>query len=252
MARSRRRLGVKMPGVSTSRTWLSPRIRMPRTRKRVVCALGVTMESLAPVRRFSSVDLPALGAPTMATKPQRWVIGRRSSRAAAAQAFGVALAGAAAFAALPGALDLDGEDGGVGGAGAGGLDVVGQGERAGHEPFLQRGLRVLGRADLRVHRGGPGACGRSGGRVQPGVEEQRADRRLHRVGQRVGELADAGARLAGADGQGGVEAEALRRSRPGRGGTPGGRSGGRARLPARAGSARSAIRRRRGRARGRR
>ena len=66
MARSSLRLGAKMPGVSTSRIWAVPRIRMPSTRNRVVCALGLTMDSLAPVSRFSSVDLPAFGAPTMA------------------------------------------------------------------------------------------------------------------------------------------------------------------------------------------
>ena len=52
-----------MPGVSTSSTWLSPRIMMPSTRNRVVCAFGVTMDSFAPVSRLSSVDLPAFGAP---------------------------------------------------------------------------------------------------------------------------------------------------------------------------------------------
>ena len=61
MARSSLRRGRKMPGVSTRRICAGPRIRTPSTRKRVVCALGLTMESLAPVRRFSRVDLPALG-----------------------------------------------------------------------------------------------------------------------------------------------------------------------------------------------
>src|ERR1044071_6383239 len=44
---------------------------MPSTRRRVVCALGETMEIFAPITRFSSVDLPVLGAPIRATKPQR-------------------------------------------------------------------------------------------------------------------------------------------------------------------------------------
>ena len=73
MARSSLRFGAKMPGVSTSRIWLAPRMRMPRTRNRVVCAFGLTMDSFAPVSRFSSVDLPAFGAPTMAANPQREV-----------------------------------------------------------------------------------------------------------------------------------------------------------------------------------
>ncbi len=71
MARSRRRLGLKMPGVSTKTIWLAPTIAMPRMRLRVVWTLWVTIETLAPTRRLSSVDLPAFGAPTSATKPQR-------------------------------------------------------------------------------------------------------------------------------------------------------------------------------------
>ena len=69
IARSSRRRGVKMPGVSTSSTWLAPRIMIPRTRNRVVCAFGVTIDSFAPASRLTSVDLPAFGAPTTATKP---------------------------------------------------------------------------------------------------------------------------------------------------------------------------------------
>ena len=72
MALSRRRRGVKMPGVSTSTIWASPSIAMPRTGKRVVCTFCVTIETLDPVSRFTSVDLPALGAPMMAAKPARW------------------------------------------------------------------------------------------------------------------------------------------------------------------------------------
>jgi hypothetical protein len=36
MARSRRRFGLKMPGVSTSTIWASPSMAMPRTSARVV------------------------------------------------------------------------------------------------------------------------------------------------------------------------------------------------------------------------
>ena len=63
--------GEKMPGVSTKMIWAGPSTRMPSTRRRVVCTLGETMETLAPTRRLSRVDLPALGAPMIATKPQR-------------------------------------------------------------------------------------------------------------------------------------------------------------------------------------
>src|SRR5688500_3281444 len=60
-----------MPGVSTRMTWALPTIAMPRTGPRVVCALCVTMETLAPTSALVSVDLPLFGAPINATKPQR-------------------------------------------------------------------------------------------------------------------------------------------------------------------------------------
>ena len=43
----------------------------PRTWKRVVWTLGVTMETLRPTSAFTRVDFPAFGAPMMATKPAR-------------------------------------------------------------------------------------------------------------------------------------------------------------------------------------
>jgi hypothetical protein len=71
MARSSRRFGRKMPGVSTKTIWVSPWVAMPRTMARVVCTLWVTIDTLAPTSWFRSVDLPALGAPISATKPER-------------------------------------------------------------------------------------------------------------------------------------------------------------------------------------
>src|SRR6185369_18080087 len=71
MARSRRRFGWKMPGVSTRMTCDGPIKAMPRTGPRVVCALWVTIETLAPTSALVSVDLPLFGAPISATKPQR-------------------------------------------------------------------------------------------------------------------------------------------------------------------------------------
>ena len=44
---------------------------MPRTGPRVVCALWVTIETLAPTSALVNVDLPLFGAPISATKPQR-------------------------------------------------------------------------------------------------------------------------------------------------------------------------------------
>ena len=71
MARSSRRLGAKMPGVSTKMICAAPSMTMPRTSARVVCTLRETIDTLAPTSALSSVDLPALGAPISATKPQR-------------------------------------------------------------------------------------------------------------------------------------------------------------------------------------
>ena len=47
-----------------------PSIAMPRISARVVCTLCETMVTLEPTSALSSVDLPALGAPISATKPQ--------------------------------------------------------------------------------------------------------------------------------------------------------------------------------------
>src|SRR4029078_2240086 len=43
----------------------------PRNSVRVVCTLGVTIATLLPTSALISVDLPALGAPISAMKPQR-------------------------------------------------------------------------------------------------------------------------------------------------------------------------------------
>src|ERR1700753_2482124 len=75
MARSSRRRGAKMPGVSTKMSCEEPSIAMPRSSARVVCTFGVTMAILLPTRALSSVDLPALVAPISATKPQRVSVG---------------------------------------------------------------------------------------------------------------------------------------------------------------------------------
>ena len=46
---------------------------MPRTIARVVWTLWLTIDTLVPTSRLTSVDLPALGAPISATKPARVV-----------------------------------------------------------------------------------------------------------------------------------------------------------------------------------
>src|SRR6202166_4808360 len=71
IARSSRRLGRKIPGVSTRMIWALLSITMPRISARVVCTLRETIVTLEPTRALTSVDLPTLGAPISATKPQR-------------------------------------------------------------------------------------------------------------------------------------------------------------------------------------
>lgn len=65
------------PGVSVSTSWLAPSMTMPRTGTRVVCTLCETIDTLVPTSALTRVDLPALGLPKMAMKPQRgvWLAG---------------------------------------------------------------------------------------------------------------------------------------------------------------------------------
>src|SRR5208282_1417123 len=60
-----------MPGVSISRSCASGSLRMPRIRRRVVCGRDVTIATLWPTIRLSSVDLPTLERPPSTTKPAR-------------------------------------------------------------------------------------------------------------------------------------------------------------------------------------
>ena len=81
----RRCSGRWMPGVSMNTIWPPSPLRTPRMRVRVVCGLSETIATFWPTSRFSSVDLPALGRPTSATKPAFMRIaprpGNRESRA---------------------------------------------------------------------------------------------------------------------------------------------------------------------------
>src|SRR5450631_930779 len=91
IARSSLRLGRKMPGVSTRMIWALLSMTMPRISARVVCTLRETMVTLEPTSALTSVDLPTLGAPISATKPQPVagfpVLSGISSIIAAADAF---------------------------------------------------------------------------------------------------------------------------------------------------------------------
>src|SRR6266436_5887270 len=70
IARSSRRFGEKIPGVSTRMICALFSITMPRIRARVVCTLRETIVTLEPTSALTSVDLPTFGAPISATKPQ--------------------------------------------------------------------------------------------------------------------------------------------------------------------------------------
>ena len=59
--------GRRMPGVSSRMHWKPGPEWTPMMRCRVVCALGVTIDSFWPRMALSSVLLPALGLPMMAT-----------------------------------------------------------------------------------------------------------------------------------------------------------------------------------------
>ncbi len=50
---------------------VSSLVRMPVMRWRVVCDLREVMDTFCPTSAFISVDLPTLGLPTMAIRPQR-------------------------------------------------------------------------------------------------------------------------------------------------------------------------------------
>ena len=69
------------PGVSTSTSWASGRVRMPRTACRVVCGRLEVIAIFSPTRALVSVDLPALGRPTRLAKPEREVVTQPSCQA---------------------------------------------------------------------------------------------------------------------------------------------------------------------------
>src|SRR4030095_8670766 len=71
IARSSRRLGAKMPGVSTRTICALSSMTMPRISARVVCTFFETMVTFEPTSALTRVDLPTFGAPINATKPQR-------------------------------------------------------------------------------------------------------------------------------------------------------------------------------------
>src|SRR6202044_3726742 len=158
MARSSRRRGEKMPGVSTKISCAAPSMAMPRTRIRVVCTFGVTIEILAPTSALSSVDLPTFGAPISATKPARFswsaastiALGDLDARAGEHGGSGRLLGGTLgpgdAFGRPEGGkLYGDAKLGIVVGTGARDFAVDGCREAARLRPFLQHGFWIAQR-----------------------------------------------------------------------------------------------------------
>src|SRR4051812_3112367 len=196
MARSSRRLGEKMPGVSTRMICERPSMTMPRISARVVCTLRETMVTLEPTSALTSVDLPTLGAPISATKPQRVSAGAAAAGsdlsviAAAAHAFALdhhrcrnllsrPLRAADAFRRLqPRQVDRDPELRIVMRAGALDLAIDGRRQTLTLRPFLQHRLRIAQGPSRLVHPLSPVALDEARCRLIAAVEEHRADHRF--------------------------------------------------------------------------
>src|SRR5215813_6233641 len=231
MARSSRRLGAKMPGVSMKTSCEPSTVAMPRSNARVVCTLWDTIATLVPTSALISVDLPTLGAPINAINPQRacsplrpfagttsptacsrkdaW--DERRPRLSTIEAVGFdagarqhggggGLFGGAFGAAKSlgrrqvGKLDGDAEFRIVVGALA--LDLaIGRGRQPPRlRPLLQYGFRIAQRARRRAHALAPQPLDeRRRGRISA-VDEHRADQRLANVGEDGGAPAAAGVR----------------------------------------------------------
>src|SRR5262245_23751784 len=231
MARSSRRLGAKMPGVSTKTSWERPAMAMPRSKARVVCTLCDTMATLLPTSALISVDLPTLGAPISAMNPHRVSSGGadRSTSGRGAPSSRRGAARAWRFASAIAAVRLDagvrqhgGRGGLLGGAfraaeplrrrkvgkldghakfrimvGTLALDLtVGRCRQAARlRPLLQHRLRIAQRPGGRAHALAPEPLDQRGGGRIPAVDEHRSDHRLADVGQDRDAAAAAGISL---------------------------------------------------------
>src|SRR6266436_3664409 len=199
MARSRRRFGEKMPGVSTRMICALFSITMPRIRARVVCTLRETIVTLEPTSALTSVDLPTLGAPISATKPQAVAGAARSSGLSVIAAAGDAfardhrgrrvlfcgpLAAADAFGRLQaGQIHRDTKLRIVMRPGTLDLAVNRRRQSLALRPFLQHGLGIAQGPPRLAHPLGPVALDelRRGGIAA--VQEHRADHRLADVAE---------------------------------------------------------------------
>ena len=201
MARSSRRRGAKMPGVSMNTSWLAPSMAMPRTGMRVVCTLWLTMRDLGADQRVDQRRLAGVGraddgdeaAAGLGVGAGRHAVAHRPSAPyafARQQRRGGGLLGGAlarAFAARGlRALDahLGGEARRVVGALARDLHVLRQVEALALRPLLQRGLGVgrLGRARPRAWRPSARARPRAPSRSPPRGRSRPAGPRRRRPG----------------------------------------------------------------------
>src|ERR1700676_3953468 len=195
MARSSLRLGRKIPGVSTRMIWALLSMTMPRISARVVCTLRETMVTLEPTSALTSVDLPTLGAPISATKPQAVAAGTASSGdssviAAAGDAFArdhhggcdlfsSALAATNAFGwRQPGQFHGNPKLRIVVRPGAFNLAVDRGRQTLALRPFLQHRLGIAQRPPRLVHPLGPVALDKLRSRIIAAVEKHRTDHRL--------------------------------------------------------------------------
>src|SRR5262249_43311400 len=190
MARSSRRFGVKMPGVSTRMICERSSITMPRISARVVCTLRETIVTLEPTSALTRVDLPTFGAPISATKPQRVLAPASGVIDAASDAFAFdhhacrdllrrALAAADAFGRRqPRQVDGDAELRIVVRARALDLAIDGRRQALALRPFLQHRLGIAQGLPRFLHPLGPVALDELLGRCVAAIEEHRADHRL--------------------------------------------------------------------------
>src|SRR6266702_2003878 len=196
-----------MPGVSMKMSCASPAVAIPRSGARVVCALWETIVTLVPTSALMSVDLPTLGAPMRATKPQRLSSGAPAA-GSAIEAFrldalagqhggGGGLLGRALGAAEPfrrravGKLDSDAELGIMVGPGPLDLAIGRGGEAARLRPFLKHSLGVPQRPHGRAHARLPQPADQFRGRRVAAVDEHGPDQRLANVGEDGGTVAPA-------------------------------------------------------------
>ena len=214
---------VWKPGVSTKTNWVAPSVRMPVMRCRVVWALREVMLIFWPTSALSRVDLPTLGLPTMAIRPQRWRTGGRRLagirfvrsfwgclRACALSRSSMAAAAACSPARREPPMPRSSRPSSTISHSTSKVCLWAAPERSDDavdrqlhfaplQPFLQFGLGVLG--------GGLPCCGlistasnsrctRACGRGVAGIEVDGADHRLQRIGQDRRPVAAAGARLA--------------------------------------------------------